>query len=55
MKYTPTGVDIVTHLIQVTSLMRTLVKWWIKHLRSPDFLTFFSNRESEIDEGHAGE
>ena len=27
MKYTPVGADIAKHLIQITSLMNTLVKW----------------------------
>lgn len=46
MKYTPVGVDIVNHLIQIHFLNEHTGVVVDKWLRSKDFLAFFSNRES---------
>lgn len=45
MKYTPIGVDIAKHLIQVHFINEHTGEVVDKQLRSKDFLTFFSNRE----------
>lgn len=45
MKYTPVGVDIAKHLIQVHFTNEHTGEVVDKQLRSKDFLTFFSNRE----------
>ena len=45
MKYTPVGVDIAKHLIQVHLINEHTGEVVDKQLRRPDFLTFFSNRE----------
>lgn len=45
MKYTPVGVDIAKHLIQVHFINEHTGEVVDKQLRSGDFLTFFSNRE----------
>lgn len=45
MKYTPVGVDIAKHLIQVHFINEHTGEVVDKQLRSRDFLTFFSNRE----------
>jgi transposase len=45
MKYTPVGVDIAKHLIQVHFVNEYTGELVDKQLRSKDFLTFFSNRE----------
>ncbi len=45
MKYTPFGVDIAKHLIQVHFINEHTGEVVDKQLRSKDFLTFFSNRE----------
>lgn len=45
MKYTPAGVDIVKHLIQVHFINEHTVEVVDKQLHSKDFLTFFSHRE----------
>ncbi len=45
MKYTPVGVDIAKHLIQVHFINGHTREVVDKQLRSRDFLTFFSNRE----------
>ncbi|EBI9057277.1 IS110 family transposase [Salmonella enterica] len=45
MKYTPVGVDIAKHLIQVHFINEHTGEVVDKQLRSKDFLTFFSNRE----------
>ncbi|CDL86736.1 transposase [Xenorhabdus cabanillasii JM26] len=45
MKYTPVGVDIAKHLIQVHFIDEHTGEVVDKQLRSKDFLTFFSNRE----------
>lgn len=45
MKYTPVGVDIAKHLIQVHFINEYTGEMVDKQLRSKDFLTFFSNRE----------
>lgn len=45
MKYTPVGVDIAKHLIQVHFINEYTGEVVDKQLRSKDFLTFFSNRE----------
>lgn len=46
MKYIPVGVDIAKHLIQVHFINEHTGETVDKQLRSKDFLTFFSNRES---------
>lgn len=46
MKYTPVGVDIAKHLIQVHFINEHTGEVVDKQLRRQDFLTFFSNRES---------
>lgn len=45
MKYTPVGVDIAKHLIQVHCINEHTGEVVDKQLRSQDFLMFFSNRE----------
>ncbi len=45
MKYTPVGVDIAKHVIQVHFINEHTGEVVDKQLRSRDFLTFFSNRE----------
>lgn len=45
MKYTPVGVDIAKHLIQVHFIDEHSGEVVDKQLRSEDFLEFFSNRE----------
>lgn len=45
MKYTPIGVDIAKHLIQIHFINEHTGEVVDKQLRSQDFLTFFSNRE----------
>ncbi|ECD6399737.1 IS110 family transposase [Salmonella enterica subsp. enterica serovar Java] len=45
MKYTPVGVDIAKHLIQVHFIDEHTGEVIDKQLRRQDFLTFFSNRE----------
>lgn len=45
MKYTPVGVDIAKHLIQVHFINEHTGEVVDKQLRSKDFLSFFSNRE----------
>ncbi|HAK0382066.1 TPA: transposase, partial [Salmonella enterica] len=45
MKYTPVGVDIAKHLIQVHFINEHTGEVMDKQLRSKDFLTFFSNME----------
>ncbi|OCQ52177.1 Transposase [Photorhabdus australis subsp. thailandensis] len=45
MKYTPIGVDIAKHLIQVHFINEYTGEVVDKQLRSKDFLAFFSNRE----------
>lgn len=45
MKYTPVGVDIAKHLIQVHFINEHTGEVVDKQIRSKDFLTFFSNRE----------
>ncbi|EHZ6874372.1 TPA: IS110 family transposase [Proteus mirabilis] len=46
MKYTPVGVDIAKHLIQVHFINQHTGEVVDKQIRRQDFLTFFSNRES---------
>ena len=50
---TPVGVDIAKNVIQVHFIDENTGA--DMHLHHPDFLTFFSNRGPEIDEGHARE
>ncbi|MDE1483042.1 IS110 family transposase [Xenorhabdus bovienii] len=45
MKYTPVGVDIAKHLIQLHFINEHTGEVVDKQVRSQDFLTFFSNRE----------
>lgn len=45
MKYTPVGVDIAKHLIQVHFINEHTGEVVDKQIRSQDFLMFFSNRE----------
>ncbi len=45
MKYTPVGVDIAKHLIQVHFIDEHTGEVVDKQLRRQDFLTFFCNRE----------
>jgi transposase len=45
MKYTPIGVDIAKHLIQVHLVNEHTGKVVNKQLRRQNFLAFFSNRE----------
>lgn len=45
MKYTPVGVDIAKHVIQVHFINEHTGEVVDKQLRRQDFLTFFSNRE----------
>lgn len=45
MKYTPVGVDIAKHLIQVHFIEEHSGEVVDKQIRSKDFLVFFSNRE----------
>ncbi|CAM3628910.1 IS110 family transposase [Xenorhabdus nematophila] len=45
MKYTPIGVDIAKHLIQLHFINEHTGEVIDKQVRSQDFLTFFSNRE----------
>lgn len=45
MKYTPVGVDIAKHLIQVHFINEHTGEVVDKQVRRQDFLTFFSNRE----------
>jgi transposase len=46
MKYTPVGVDIAKHLVQVHFIDEHSGEVVDKQLRSQDFLLFFSNRET---------
>ncbi len=46
MKYTPVGVDIAKHLIQVHFIDENTGDVVDKQLRRRDFLEYFSNRES---------
>ncbi len=46
MKYTPVGVDIAKHLIQVHFIDEHTGEVVDKQLRSKDFLTFFSNQKT---------
>ncbi|EHN6577907.1 IS110 family transposase, partial [Salmonella enterica subsp. enterica serovar Anecho] len=45
MKYTPVGVDIAKHLIQVHFINEHMGEVVDKQVRRQDFMTFFSNRE----------
>ncbi|EGD2776968.1 transposase, partial [Salmonella enterica] len=45
MKYTPVGVDIAKHLIQVHFINEHTGEVVDKQVRRQDFMTFFSNRE----------
>ncbi len=45
MKYTPVGVDIAKHLIQVHFIDENTGEVVDKQLRGRDFLEYFSNRE----------
>ncbi len=45
MKYTPIGVDIAKHLIQVHFINEYTGEVFDKQIRRQDFLTLFSNRE----------
>lgn len=45
MKYTPVGVDIAKHLIQVHFINEHTGEVVDKQIRRQDFLTFFNNRE----------
>ncbi len=54
MKYTPFGVDIAKHLIQVHFINEHTGEVVDKQLRSKDFLTFFSNREPCLPDWHGG-
>lgn len=45
MKYTPVGVDIAKHLIQIHFIDEHTGEVVDKQLRNQDFLVFFSNRE----------
>ncbi|EFZ4107633.1 TPA: IS110 family transposase, partial [Shigella boydii] len=45
MKYTPVGVDIAKHVIQIHFINEHTGEVVDKQLRRQDFLTFFGNRE----------
>ena len=45
MKYTPGGVDIAKHVIQIHFINEHTGEGVDKQLRRQDFLTFFGNRE----------
>ncbi|MBW9800271.1 transposase, partial [Escherichia coli] len=45
MKYTPVGVDIAKHVIQIHLINEHTGEVVDKQLRRQDFLTFFGNRE----------
>lgn len=45
MKYTPVGVDIAKHVIQVHFINKHTGEVVDKQIRRQDFLTFFSNQE----------